>query len=240
MRGFDPVVLQKQTIAYPAVAGLAKGQIFIDQFNRTTLNQTGVPSLYTTSVVGAGSVSIVGKGRLDLVTEAVALSEARCDLSEYTSSRVALFVDSSTIIEYDFIVRPNSAVANMDLFVGLVLQSLSLTVLPVAANIHMGVRMDASASGNYFFTESDGVTLTTTDTTVAAVNGTSVRLNLIWSGTNTATLTLFTGATLTTSSSTKAITALGSVATFMPVFFVEPDAIAAKTLTIPEWGVQTR
>lgn len=238
MRGFDPVVLQRQTFAYPQISGISRGSIFTDSFNRATLNPSGGYALYATTVIGAGSVSIANSQEVDLTTEAVINSYARCNMSELVLDRTQN-LDSRTVIEIDIGFILASAVTSMEFFLGIVNNSISLAALP-ATQRYAGVYCDPSVDTSFQLASGNNVAQSLTDTNILPVLSNVYNINIIWSGTNTIAMDLTDVTAGGTSLGTKLVTDIGSSLVNTLQFIVNPEAALAKTLGVTELRVQAR
>lgn len=234
-----PIVnqLQSSKFAYPKVGESIAGAEFIDQFQRLSLTPTGFPTIYTTTAVGTGTAAISAANRLTLTTGAVIGDDVdlRHDLS---LNRITNWngLDSKGIIEIDIVFSTPATVTSYECFLGiLAVGTATLAALPTTA-AHLGLYIDASVSTNWILTSSNGTTQVTTDTGVAIAASTSYRLNILWNGTDSAVVTLYTGTVpnINTLLGTHTVTALITTV-FYAHFFMQTEAVAARVIDISEW-----
>ena len=238
MRGFDPVVLQEKTISYPEVAGLSKGIIWVDAFNRTTLNPTGAIAIYATSTDSTGTVAIMNQQLLRVLTAALAGDQSMANVTELVFERTQE-LDLRNEIELDIIFQMNTNVTSGEIFIGLMDSQVTLTAIPTTQN-YMGLLIDKSVAATMKLVGGDGVAQTETDTGVTLAASTKYTLNIIWDGLNSATLNLYSGSDHTTLLATAAVTALGSIKHLIQTFYANGEAVAAVDLRIISWGYETR
>lgn len=227
---------------YPALSESSKNFRIVEKFNRATLNPSGFPAFYTTGGNGTPVVNTSGNayGGLLLNTSGV-IGDDTAVVSAQAYPRSALWagIDSTSQLEADFIWDSTST--NIEFFIGLVYNTAGiLTALPTTAR-HLGIYVDQSAGANYMLTSANGTTQATTDTGVA-VAGATLRINIVWSGNDSAVIRLFSGTNLDTLRSTHTVTSLGfTVVNPMFIhFFVQTEATAAKGISLYSWQMQTQ
>lgn len=222
---------------YPDTPNLSQYGTYGDNFYRNAIDYTGAVTLYSTTVVGTGSFAIQASSRGRLLTSAT----TNDDVSTFTLlnfSRIPdTFVNTSLFI-MDIIFSINST-ANNNVFIGLLDSQSAITSNPTTAK-HMGVLFNDAASANLFLTSADGSTQTTTDSAVAMATNTFYRLNISWTGNNSAVLSLYSGTgrlSTNTLVKTQTVSSLGSADALPLHFFVKTTTTAAKSAVIYNWQV---
>src|SRR3990167_174797 len=223
---------------YPLTSSLQKGIILGDTFDRETLTPTGAYTLYTvTSNDGSGTAAIISATRLELVTD---LSAAGDDVSVRTSGiympriTVSDAINQKSMFTLDIVFKLNE-ITNTEGFIGLHVGGGALSALPTTA-AHMGLFWDASAQANFRFTSAENTTQSNNDTTEAL--STSVyRLRIIWNGKTSNTIELYSGTSpaINTLVSSITSTTTPNSENMQLHFFVQTEALEAKTLIIHEW-----
>ena len=230
---------------YPAINESIGNTEFIDQFQRESITPTGFPAIYaTTSNDSNGVFSIVNGNSLNLQTDNSAIGDdANCRFT-VTQQRIPQWngTDSRSMIEYDLIIITSGAVADTEWFAGIMMSGLGVGIGSALSNLpttdeHIGAFFDASASGNIFLSSGNGSAQVTTDTGEVTAPSTLYRINILWNGVNSATVSLYTGTSpnINTLVSTQTITDLNSAQTGQMHIFVQTEATAAKDLRLAEW-----
>ena len=240
------VSIQKQeqagassTRTHPLSGAIANNWFFSDQFNRTTLNPSDVLALYATTVAGTGTIVIAGANSLQIQTGTTINSNTQIRLSEMAFQRQALGLENRGTVIYESTFQNNATVAGVEMFVGLVIQSsANLTALPTSAARHLGIQLDASVSGNFFWTTANGTDEVNTDTGILA-NTARRRLRISWTGDDSAIMEVFDGTLLDNLVDSITVTDIDMSDTrvFTPVWFMENEAAANKDLRIQWWAV---
>lgn len=225
--------------AYPSLGQVKNNSIIVDEFTRADLNPTNAVAYYTTAATGAGTATLVANERLELVTTGVIGDDVDVRLTNLTFQRTPRdfsFIDSRSQLIFNIVFAAVEATAT-EVFIGIINATAASTGLPATAR-HLGIQLDQSVSNNWFLTSADGTTQTTTNTGIAVSAGVRVRLRMVWNGDESATLELYTGTLLDTLASTQTVTALvGAANSFQLHFFIQTEALAAKTLRVTDWRV---
>ena len=216
-----------------------------DNFHRTTLNPTNAVALYTVVSASTGSAVIgTARDRLTLTTAAVLNDYEDVRITGVTFNRAwagafGAPVQQITRLEQNIIFTLGQ-VTDTELYIGLYRSgSTSLTALP-ATTEHIGVKLDISASANLFLTSANGAAEVTTDLGVAASTSVYYRLNIIHSGLNTASISVYNAVTGAQIGTTQAVTALGGIEDWTLDFFIKDEAaIATKITSIYWWNSKT-
>lgn len=238
---------------YPRIGAVVQGSTMYDSFNRTTLNPTNMPALYITGGVGTPAVNI-GKYQLSVGTSTAANDNAYCILSELGFGRLSPYIDPKSNITFNVVFKASEA-TSVQHFVGFQFANTSaITALPTTGTVNFGVYLDTSVSNNWKLTSSDTSIQSTTDTTLA-VNTTDVlRLQIQWTGNDSATITLFKNSTGTagntwitnswTSVKSQTVSSLitSNTMTFSCFlnFFTQTLTTAARHNIIYEWSAVTQ
>lgn len=217
----------------------SSGYEYFDDFMRTTLNPTNAIAMYTLTTDTTGTAAIGStRDRVTLTTAALTGNDVGIVTSgltfnrrpaDYNATYSAIDVRSRLEMDMIFNIGTNTSTES---FIGM--NSTSATALAglPTTQTHFGIQVDHSASANWFFTSSDGTTQVTADSAVATTTG-LWRLNLLWNGLNSVTMTLFD--TTNASVATNSVTALGSSTSYILQYFVQTETTAARTLVGRGW-----
>ena len=227
------------TKVFPDIGSVTTDQRIRDSFKRVDLAPTNAYVIYTTSTTGSGTAAIASSlDRFDLTTGSTAGNDVSTRVSNIGFYRggAGIFQDNTrSLIEIDILFNLGNVVG-VETFIGLMTVNTALTVLPTTAR-HLGLRFDDSAENNWILTSADGTTQSTTDTSVAA-SSSVFRLNISWTGDDSAELRLFGGTNATVQQGgTHTVTAFGGAArTGIIHFFVQAEGATAESLRIHEWS----
>ncbi|MDE1767424.1 MAG: hypothetical protein KGI27_14295 [Thaumarchaeota archaeon] len=244
---FTPTIQQQNNSTtagirtYPNFGPIQQNLILQDDFSRQTLSPTNAIPAYTVGVVGSGTGTATGgnHGTCLLLTTSTATNDCvSAQVSANRFKRTSQYIDLRSNIALDVIFDcgENNVVTNYSFFIGLVATANALTAVPTTAR-HMGIY--GTSGGNFFLSSSDGTTQTTTDTGVAVDQNVLRRLNISWTGTNSAVISLYSGSTYSTLVKSQTATSLSSDNLYELFFFVLTNTTAAKDLEVYEWRVVT-
>ena len=229
-------------VKYPEVKSLTKGMKYMDEFLRTTLNNTDTPLLYTVTLNGAGGSGVIRSARdaVLLTTDILTGNDVGIITSGMVFKRSAIVpdLDGRSQMSLDILFSIGTATSN-EAFVGWYnAASAVLSTLPTT-QAHMGIYIDQSVSNNWILSSSNATTQVTTDTGVAVSDSVFLRLKITWDGLNSATIRLYTTTDLVTQTlqATHTVTALGSVEEYVLQLFEQTETTAARTMTCYYWKV---
>ena len=211
-----------------------------DELNRTTLNASGAIAFYVlASNDGNGTVTMNATGGARLTTDSSAAGDdASLRLSELDIRRVVRGVTDSRSKITLIVTFALPSATSTEGFIGFMDAKGALAALPTTGR-HMGVYWDASAGANFMLTSADGTSQSTTDTTIALATS-GKRIEIVWNGDDSATLSFFSTTTTKTPSATQTVTSLNmNQRSFQLHFFVQTETTAAKTLDLFEWMIQS-
>jgi len=217
--------------AYPQMTGITKDAIFIDQFNRTTLNPTNAYELYATVADNSGTVTINNETRVRMTTGTTIGNHAVIRTDELVLNRTSFSPDSKSALTFRFFPALVQT-ADTEFFCGITNATVDLITLPDENDIHMGLQLNRSASANWFFTSANGTTQVTADTGITATTGT-VTLTIRLTGIDAATMTILLG----NESAETTITAFNSSSVNIQAI-TQTEGAAAKSADLNEWSVQ--
>jgi len=228
--------------SYPQIAQPKKFSVISDEFVRNSLNPTGAITLYTTAGTGTPAVTIANPG-ITIATSGTIGDNNSTRSSGLSFVRQAIDpvnLDTRSQLEMDIIWNfYTNHLTNMKMFIGLMYKGAALTALPTSADsVVGGVLLDTTANANIKLVSSNYVAFSSTDTGIAA-SAVDYRLNIKWTGNDSAVLSLYSGNfTLgwTTLVASKTITAIDSAATSYEIhFYVEAVAGAARQIGCSGW-----
>lgn len=226
---------------YPSISQLAQYTVNSDSFKRETLNPTNGYQYYTTLAASSGTVTIAGTADYaSAVTTNISNDYVGFRMSGMSFGRQDPTLSPRSILSTD-IVFINTA-TNVQLFCGLVQTTSGLTALPTTVR-HMGIYGDTSVDANYHFTSANGTTQVKPSTGSALNGATWSRLNILWNGLDSATLTFYTEGSNITQWTQVAQTTVSSIANggadvemAMELhFWVKTLTTSAATLNVMEW-----
>jgi len=236
-------LLQQQQAAsagysiFPDLKGITKGAIYGDEFNRATLNPTNSIPIYTTDASNSGTAAMISKSLLRLTTDVNLNDHSKVTTQELAIRRVGVTPDTKIAMDFNFFVRSGNNITSAEYFFGVIGQGDTTDTLPGTA-AHLGVQYNDSASNNWFLTSADGTDQTTTDTGLAvAVAPQEVRLNILWTGDNSATLRLFDGDIFDNEVASQTVTAFGEGQVILKAIVIT-ETTAAKRVDFSQWNVQ--
>jgi len=216
---------------YPQITGITINSIFSDSFNRSSLNPTNAYELYSTVADNSGTVTMFSENQVKMLTGTTIGNHAVIRTDELSFELGGISPDTKSGMTFTILVQLEQT-ADTEFYAGIVDIGTDLLTLPASGQRHMGIRLDRSASANWFFTHANGTDLVTADTAIAASTTTGT-LVIEWRGTNDATMTFTVG----TSSATETVTAYGTAISNFTAL-TQTEGAAAKGGRISGWSVE--
>lgn len=222
---------------YPKQGQCTAGSVIIDEFNRTSVNPTGIPSLYTLTNGSTGSISIYLGSQLELATAATQNDTEDCSMTGLGMIQQSNYVDptrSTVTLDIIFVVAANAA----NSIGSLSFDTSSPITSPSTTATHMGIRW--TAGGNFLLSSGNGSSEVTTDSG-NAVDAGAYRLNVVWNGNNSAIINLYSSTNSYTSLiKSQTVTSLnfssGNATTLK--FFIKANTNTITKLHVAEWKIQ--
>lgn len=174
---------------YPDLSGITKDGIFIDQFNRVTLNPTGAYQIYGTAVINSGAVAMSDSNLVNMSTGTTISSTVRFFGDELSLERLGLVPDLKTVVEINIWFNSATTQTNKEFFIGVTEQNVTLAGVPTTQR-HAGVIVNTASSNNLILSSGNGSAQSTSDTGTA-IDGTVYRINIVWITGTTAEIALF-------------------------------------------------
>lgn len=227
--------------SYPQIGTAEQYMILIDEFNRETLQPSNSYVLYTDAGASTGSSTISNRRVVSINTAATLNDSQTLRTSGLGISRSTFFVDGRTNVSIDVCFSLVST-ANISFFIGLLDSSTAITSKPTTTR-HMGINYDTSVDTNIRFTSANGTSQTTSICSTANAN--EYRLNIAWTGDDSATINLYGGVSQTDVSTlissftvSSFLSGLTPQASFPLYFFVKDLVGTGKSISCQEWSVR--
>lgn len=238
MNIIEPVnAIDTRTRVYPDVPIVSSGWRFLDEWARASVNATGVMTQYTSGGTGAGSVPIAGADRVEPITGSTLNDDIHLTYigtGWQRDARGFVVFNTRNQLTHEQIVSLVST-TDQEVFVGMSVVS-AISSLPTTG-IHLGMFQDTASSSNWILSSGNGSAQSTTDSGVAGSTS-AVRLKTTWTGSDSATIELFTGAALDTLSATHTVTSInGTGATQFSQVWVKTLAAASKQIRYWQWSM---
>lgn len=253
--GLYTVGLQKQQTSassgvktYPNLGQAHKDVIIKDEFLREALNPTNAVVLYTvTSNDSNGTAAIQSGNLLRITTDNSAIGDdIDVRTSGFTLPRTALDtnIDSRSQLKLTIVVKIAGSTVGQECFFGIINSQAALSALPTTA-AHLGFEFNDSDDSTWQFTSANGSSQVSADTTSTYTASTFYKMEIIWTGNDSAVLNMFSGGTDLSSGftldGTTTVTSLqaGSLQFGMELhFFMQAEGTAAELIDIREWSLE--
>ena len=230
---------------YPQIGSIKQFTVISDEFNRPTLNPTNLMPFYTlANGAGTGTAAIASAlNQVQVTTTNTTNDNSTLRTSGIGFARASHFIDNRTSLVLDIVFSLGSATSEK-VFVGFINSDTPISALPTTA-IHMGIYLDTSVSNNLILSSANGSAQVTTDTGSAIVANQLYRLNISWTGTQSAVITLYTSVsgtglndlTLLVKQQTVSALATGIALAFEIQWFIQTLTTATRQLSCQEWQV---